>query len=49
MTDIYTLIPQLDFYRQEIARQCRAALSEGATAESPLSLFYPQFWDEISK
>jgi hypothetical protein len=49
MTDIYTLVPQLDLHRQEIARQCRAALSEGATSESPLSLFYPQFWDEMSK
>jgi hypothetical protein len=49
MTDIYTLVPQLDLIRLEITRQCRAALEEGATAESPLSRFYPQFWEEISK
>lgn len=48
MTDIYTLVPQLDLHRLEITRLCRAALEEGATAESPLSRFYPQFWDEIS-
>lgn len=48
MTDIYTMVPQLDLHRLEITRLCRAALEEGATAESPLSRFYPQFWDEIS-
>ncbi|GAA1049488.1 hypothetical protein [Arthrobacter russicus] len=48
MTDIYTLVPQIDLHRQEITRQCRAALEEGATSESPLSQFYPQFWDQIS-
>lgn len=48
MTDIYTLVPQLELHRQEITRQCRAALEEGSTAESPLSQFYPQFWREIS-
>lgn len=49
MTDIYTLVPQLDLYRQEITRQCRVALEEGSTAENPLSLFYPRFWAEIAK
>lgn len=49
MTDIYTLVPQLDLHRQEITRQCRAALEEGPTAENPLSLFYPRFWAEIAK
>ena len=48
MTDIYTLVPQIDLHRQEITRQCRAALEEGATSESPLSQFYPQFWEQIS-
>lgn len=48
MTDIYTLVPQIDLHRQEITRQCRAALEEGATSESPLSQFYPQFWNQIS-
>lgn len=48
MTDIYTLVPQLDLHRQEIARQCRAALEEGAVTENPLSLFYSKFWEQIS-
>lgn len=49
MTDIYTLVPQIDLHRQEITRQCRAAIADGATAESPLSRFYPQFWKQIAE
>jgi len=49
MSDIYTLVPQIDLHRQEITRQCRAALDEGAPAESPLSRFYPQFWEQIAE
>jgi hypothetical protein len=49
MTSIYTLVPQIDTYRSEITRQCRAALGESGGSESPLSLFYPKFWQEISK
>lgn len=49
MTDIYTLVPRLDLHRQEITRQCRSALDEGTISESPLSRFYPQFWDHIPK
>jgi hypothetical protein len=49
MTDIYTLVPQIDLHRQEITRQCRAAIADGATAESPLSRFYPQFWNQIAE
>lgn len=48
MTDIYTLVPKIDLYRQEITRQARAAVSEGATSESPLSQFYPTFWNHIA-
>lgn len=44
MTDIYTLVPQIDSYRAEIARQCRAALDDSNLVDSPLSLFYPHFW-----
>ena len=47
MTSIYTLVPQLDLHRQEIARQCRAAIEEGVAAESPLSRFYPSFWVHV--
>jgi hypothetical protein len=49
MTNIYTLVPQLDLHRQEIARQCRAALNEGVPSLTQLSLFYPQFWEHIGK
>jgi hypothetical protein len=43
MTDIYTLVPQIELHRSEISRQCRAALDEAPTSDSPLSLFYPIF------
>ena len=49
MTDIYTLVPQIDSYRAEIARQCRAALDQANPVDSPLSLFYPDFWTHIEK
>lgn len=49
MTDIYTLVPQIELHRSEISRQCRAALDEAPTSESPLSLFYPKFWEQITK
>lgn len=45
MSDIYTLVPALELHRQEISRQCRAALEDGEAAESPISRFYPNFWD----
>jgi len=48
MTDIFTLVPQLDLHRQEIARQSRAAIADGALNESPISRFYPSYWDQIS-
>lgn len=46
MTDIYTLVPQLDLHRAEIARQSRAAVEGTSGSESPISRFYPSFWDE---
>lgn len=46
MTDIYTLVPQLELHRAEIARQSRAAIDHTTEAESPISRFYPSFWDE---
>lgn len=48
MTDIYVLVPQLDLHRQEITRQARAAMADGGSTESPLSQFYPTFWDHIN-
>ena len=49
MSDIYTLVPQIDLHRQEITRQCRSALDDGAPSESQLSQFCPHFWDQIAK
>lgn len=49
MSDIYTLVPQIDLHRKEITRQCRSALEDGAPAESQLSQFCPQFWDQIAE
>lgn len=48
MTDIFTLVPQIDLHRQEITRQARAAMSDGSEAESPLSRFYPRFWEHVA-
>ena len=49
MTSIYTLVPQVDTYRAEIARQCRSAMDEKNEAETPLSRFYPDFWEQFAK
>jgi hypothetical protein len=49
MTSIYSLVPQLELHKQEITRQCRAALNEGVPSQTQLSLFFPQFWDHIAK
>lgn len=46
MTDIYTLVPQLELHRAEIARQGRAAIDAQGDVESPISRFYPNFWEE---
>lgn len=48
MSDIYTLVPQIDLHRKEITRQCRSALEDGAPAESQLSQFCPHFWDQVA-
>jgi hypothetical protein len=48
MTDIFTLVPQIDLHRQEITRQARAAMSDGSESESPLSRFYPRFWEHVA-
>jgi len=47
MADIYSLVPQIDGHRAEIARQCRAAIGEEGPVDSPLSLFYPAFWKQF--
>jgi hypothetical protein len=47
-SDIYTLVPQLDTYRAEIASQIRRTLAESDQTENPLSMFYPAFWTYLS-
>jgi hypothetical protein len=49
MTDIYSLVPQIESYRAEIARQCRAALDGAGPFENPLSMFYPDFWKQFER
>lgn len=41
-TDIYTLVPQLETYKSEIANQVRRALNDTETQENPLTIFYPR-------
>ncbi len=45
--DIYTLVPQLESLKAQIAAQIRKTLDEQAEVENPLSVFAPYFWDEL--
>jgi hypothetical protein len=47
-TDIYSLVPQIETYRAEIASQIRRTLAESDQTENPLSIFYPAFWSVLS-
>lgn len=40
-TSIYTLLPQLESYKAEIANQVRRALNNPDGVENPLTIFYP--------
>lgn len=40
-TDIYSLVPQLETYRSQIANQARRALDDADAADNPISLFWP--------
>ncbi len=40
-SNIYSLVPQLQTYKSEIANQVRKALEEGVNAENPISVFFP--------
>jgi hypothetical protein len=44
-TDIYSLVPQIETYRSEIANQVRRALEGTGDVENPLTVFFPTFWD----
>jgi hypothetical protein len=41
MTSIFTLVPQLETYKSEIANQVRRALSNSEGVDNPLTMFYP--------
>ena len=47
-TDIYSLVPQIETYRSQIATFAKAALAADETS-SPLELYYPSFWDDFGK
>jgi hypothetical protein len=40
--DIYTLLPNVELYRSEIASQARRALEAGAEVDTPVSIYFPQ-------
>ncbi|MBA4608607.1 hypothetical protein H1W00_08985 [Aeromicrobium sp. Marseille-Q0843] len=46
-TDIYTLVPQLESLKAQIAAQIRKTLDETAEVENPLSIFAPSFWRHL--
>jgi hypothetical protein len=45
-TDIYTLIPKLDYYRAEISTQARSAL-DGQLSSNPVSIYLPKHGLEL--
>jgi hypothetical protein len=48
-TDIYSLVPQMETYRSEIASHVRRALQSPDDLGNPLTAFYPAFWDSINR
>ncbi|MCA9077631.1 MAG: hypothetical protein KDA93_21575 [Planctomycetaceae bacterium] len=40
-TDIYSLVPQLETYRSQIANQARRALEDADASDNPITLFWP--------
>ena len=48
-SDIYSLVPQLETYRSEIASQVRRVLEGGTEVDNPLTTFYPSFWDDFGR
>lgn len=42
-TDIYSLVPQIESYRAQIATQARAALENADSGDNPLATYYPGF------
>lgn len=48
-TDIYTLVPQLESLKAQIAAQTRKTLDEKSEVENPLSIFAPRFWEYLPR
>lgn len=46
-TDIYTLVPQLESLKAQIAAQIRRTLDQSGEVENPLSVFAPYFWSQL--
>src|SRR5205085_5786008 len=40
--DIYTLLPNVELYKSELASQARRALEAGAEVDTPVSIYFPQ-------
>ena len=47
-TDIYTLVPQIETFKSEIANQVRRAMADDAGIDNPLTVFYPAFFDLVA-
>ena len=47
-SNIYTLVPQLEVYRTQIASQVRRALTSSDLADNPVTAFYPAFFKNRS-
>ncbi|UNK79791.1 hypothetical protein MNQ96_01465 [Sphingopyxis granuli] len=39
--DIYTLLPNVELYKSEIASQARRALEAGVEVDTPVSMYFP--------
>ena len=48
-SSIYTLVPQLESFRSQIASQIRRALSDEGDPSNPLTVFYPGFWQAVGQ
>lgn len=46
-SDIFSLVPQIETYRSEVATQVRKALEGAGEVENPLTVFFPGFWDVV--
>lgn len=40
--DIYTLLPNVEIYKSQIAQQARAALDAGSEIDTPISMYFPE-------